>query len=65
MKDLEVKYRKKNLLGGVFFLIVGLVISLLCFKDYIPSGEVQDLDMIMAEDIHEGSAKITVYDIYD
>lgn len=65
MKELEVKYRKKNLLGGLFFLVVGLIISFFCLKDYISFGNVQDLDMILAEDIQEGKSVITVYDVYD
>ncbi len=65
MKELEKRYRKKNAIGALVCFLIGLVISLICFKDYLPIGELQNLDYAQPGEVREGRGEITVYDVYD
>jgi hypothetical protein len=65
MKQLEKKFRSRTVVLSAVLLAIGLLITLIYFKDYIPVGEEQNLDEITVDQIKEGRAKITVYYIYD
>lgn len=65
MKKLEKKFRSRNVLLAVILLAIGLLITLVYYRDYLPIGEEQNLDEITADQIHEGRARITVYYVYD
>ena len=65
MKQLEKKFRSRTVVLSAILLAIGLLITLIYFKDYIPVGEEQNLDEITVDQIKEGRAKITVYYIYD
>ena len=65
MKQLEKKFRSRTVLLAVILLAIGLLITLVYFRDYLPIGEEQNLDEITVDQIHEGRARITVYYIYD
>lgn len=65
MKELVGKYKRSNIIGAIVCLIIGLALSWFEFKDYLPFGEMQDLDTLPATEIHEGRGKITVSYILD
>ncbi len=58
-------WKKETILIALFSLMVASAILGYFFKDYIPIGAEQDLDMITPDQIHEGRARITVYYIWD
>ncbi len=65
MKQLEKKFRSRSVILAAVLLAIGLLITLVYFRDYLPIGEEQNLDEITVDQIHEGRARITVYYIYD
>ncbi|MBP5414806.1 MAG: hypothetical protein ILN61_06155 [Lachnospiraceae bacterium] len=65
MKQLEKKFRSRTVILSAVLLAIGLLITLVYFREYLPIGEEQNLDEITVDQIHEGRAKITVYYIYD
>ncbi len=65
MKELEKKFRKKSVSAAIACLVIGLLLTVYSFFDYLHFGDVQDLDYIDPAQITEGQGKVTVYDVYD
>lgn len=66
IEALREKYLRKSRKNGIICFIIGLVLALIMFKDWLPIGNTINLDNVKTVDeIKEGRASLTVFYIYD
>lgn len=66
MEEIKRIIKRGKIKTGIICTIIALIILAICFKDWLPIGEIQDLDTIESiDDVHEGKAKVTVTYVYD
>lgn len=65
MNELNRKYRKSCIIWAVVCLIIGIILTCIMCKDYLPIGTMQDLDATPAHEITEGRGRVTVSYVYD
>jgi len=66
MEELRKEIVKNKTKTAIITFVIGLVLTLIMFKDWLPIGTMQDLDTIeSSKDIKEGRARMTVDYVWD
>lgn len=66
MEALKNSIKKKNIKLMIVTLLIGIAITLIMFKDWLPGGNVLDLDTLEdISELREGKATVTAYYVED